>query len=215
MTGESAKSFVKTLEEPHANITIILVTSKPEFLLPTILSRCQQLNFGPMNDELIAKALVERNGFSMENARIAAAFGQGSYMKALASADEDMQELRLFMVEMLRSLFKKKFRTKLLEKVDTLEKMKDKNKLETALTLLLLWLRDAYKMQVTGDNTDIINSDQEKTIVNFVNYVQKRDLSNALTLTEEAIAKIRRNVSVHLILLSLFGSLREILLDKR
>ena len=48
MNSESANSFLKTLEEPHDNITIILTTSRPDTILPTILSRCQQVRCQPL-----------------------------------------------------------------------------------------------------------------------------------------------------------------------
>lgn len=40
MNEEAANAFLKTLEEPPNHSLIILVTSKPELLLQTILSRC-------------------------------------------------------------------------------------------------------------------------------------------------------------------------------
>ncbi len=41
--------LLKTLEEPPAGTYIILVTSKPDQLLPTIRSRCQHLPFGSLD----------------------------------------------------------------------------------------------------------------------------------------------------------------------
>ena len=46
MTEEASNAFLKTLEEPPDQTIIILLSSKPERLLPTILSRCLRINFG-------------------------------------------------------------------------------------------------------------------------------------------------------------------------
>lgn len=46
MTTEAQNAFLKTLEEPPGGALIILQTSEPEVLLPTILSRCQLVNLG-------------------------------------------------------------------------------------------------------------------------------------------------------------------------
>ncbi|MFT4939284.1 MAG: DNA polymerase-3 subunit delta' [Paraglaciecola sp.] len=43
MTESSANALLKTLEEPTANTFLLLISSKPERLLPTILSRCEKL----------------------------------------------------------------------------------------------------------------------------------------------------------------------------
>ncbi len=40
MTPEAQNAFLKTLEEPSGNTLIILETSQPDALLPTVLSRC-------------------------------------------------------------------------------------------------------------------------------------------------------------------------------
>ncbi|HKB89857.1 MAG TPA: DNA polymerase III subunit gamma/tau, partial [Opitutaceae bacterium] len=41
----TANKFLKTLEEPPAGTTILLVTTRPNDLLPTIRSRCQRFQF--------------------------------------------------------------------------------------------------------------------------------------------------------------------------
>lgn len=45
MNRFSANSLLKTLEEPTPNTLLMLVTSRPDSLLPTIRSRCQKLVF--------------------------------------------------------------------------------------------------------------------------------------------------------------------------
>ena len=42
----SANAFLKTLEEPPPKSVLILLSTEPQRLLETILSRCQRLNFG-------------------------------------------------------------------------------------------------------------------------------------------------------------------------
>ena len=51
--GEAANAFLKILEEPPSNTTIILVTDYIELLLPTILSRCQKIAFSKLNNEYL------------------------------------------------------------------------------------------------------------------------------------------------------------------
>ncbi len=45
MNANSANAFLKTLEEPPARSVLILLTTDPQHLLETILSRCLRLNF--------------------------------------------------------------------------------------------------------------------------------------------------------------------------
>ena len=48
MNIEAANAFLKTLEEPRKNTTIIITSSHREKLLQTILSRCQQVYFSSL-----------------------------------------------------------------------------------------------------------------------------------------------------------------------
>ena len=53
MNTTAANIFLKTLEEPPANTTLILLTTRPHALLPTIRSRCQLFRF-PAPDAVTA-----------------------------------------------------------------------------------------------------------------------------------------------------------------
>lgn len=57
MTEEAQQCFLKTLEEPKTQTLFILITAYPNFLLPTILSRCQKINFSRLKNEEIMQFL--------------------------------------------------------------------------------------------------------------------------------------------------------------
>ena len=65
--GESANALLKILEEPPENTTLILVTDKRSALLPTIISRCQPVNFSQINFELI-RTILESEGIKNDRA---------------------------------------------------------------------------------------------------------------------------------------------------
>ncbi len=56
MTAEAGNALLKMLEEPPPRVVIILVTSEPSALLPTVLSRCQEVAF-----QLAGSAEIERH----------------------------------------------------------------------------------------------------------------------------------------------------------
>ena len=58
LTLKSANSLLKFIEEPAGEMTGIFITSQPERLLPTIVSRCQNVSFRPLSrDEFHTLAL--------------------------------------------------------------------------------------------------------------------------------------------------------------
>ena len=82
MNEEAANSLLKVLEEPPLFTHIILVTSNPFRILPTIRSRCQILSFSPITREEIERILLE-NGYPSERARVLAPFVDGNLERAL------------------------------------------------------------------------------------------------------------------------------------
>ncbi len=56
---EAANAFLKTLEEPPAKSILVLLTTEPQRILETILSRCLRLNFGDQGPRKLEPALLE------------------------------------------------------------------------------------------------------------------------------------------------------------
>jgi DNA polymerase III subunit delta' len=61
---QAANAFLKTLEEPPANSILILLTTEPQRILETILSRCLRLCFGGDRAEFDAGQINWLAGFS-------------------------------------------------------------------------------------------------------------------------------------------------------
>jgi DNA polymerase-3 subunit gamma/tau len=57
LTNEAFNALLKTLEEPPAHALFILCTTQPEKLPPTIVSRCQRIDFNLAKDEEIVRSL--------------------------------------------------------------------------------------------------------------------------------------------------------------
>ena len=54
---EAQNALLKTLEEPPSASMFVLVTSRPDVLLPTVRSRCQRLRFGRLEPGEVATVL--------------------------------------------------------------------------------------------------------------------------------------------------------------
>lgn len=214
MTSEASNAFLKQLEEPQAGITIIMVTSRFDIILPTILSRCQKIHCPAISEDELAIELVRRHNIKEVDARLITNFAQGSYNRALQFMDASFTELRQEIVEILRCTLKKRdFRVELLEKIDTLAKDNDKNSLEIILQLFIIWLRDAKSIVQTKNSNNVINVDQLETINRFASNFGSKDIIAAIESIEKAITRIRRNVQIKLVLLTLFIELRNIFLE--
>ena len=84
LNDQSANALLKTLEEPSPTAHLILITSRPAMLLPTIRSRCQQIRFSPLTASEIEHYLLENNLESGAAAKLRARCAAGSLGRALA-----------------------------------------------------------------------------------------------------------------------------------
>jgi DNA polymerase-3 subunit delta' len=85
-------ALLKTLEEPPGRALLVLLTSRPHLLLPTVRSRCLPLRFARMPVRELAAAL-EARGTAPEEALVRAALAAGAPGLALAG-NVDARRLR-------------------------------------------------------------------------------------------------------------------------
>lgn len=104
MTPEAQNAFLKTLEEPPNETLLVLVTSKPEALLPTILSRCARVVFDALPAAAVERFLADTQGVAKDEASILAVLSAGSPGKALALRGLDVAERRRFVEELLGAI---------------------------------------------------------------------------------------------------------------
>src|SRR5438445_7442534 len=64
---EAANALLKTIEEPPPDSLIVLVSARPEALLPTIRSRCQEIRLAPLAQDEV-EAAVRRQRPLLEQA---------------------------------------------------------------------------------------------------------------------------------------------------
>ncbi len=87
MNLEAQNAFLKTLEEPPDQVTLVLVTAREMRLLPTVRSRCHRLALCPVPTVVLAAALKER-GLPPEEAYALARLADGRPGLAIALATD-------------------------------------------------------------------------------------------------------------------------------
>lgn len=88
----SANALLKMLEEPPANTLFLLVTSQPQRLLATIISRCQAIDM-PLPSKAVALTWLNTQGIN--NAEMTLDLAGGAPLLALQMAEEGEANLSL------------------------------------------------------------------------------------------------------------------------
>ena len=76
-TTSAANALLKTLEEPPAYVVLVVLARDADTLLPTIVSRCQQVNLRPLPAPQVERALTEHWGAEPEQAKLLAHLSSG------------------------------------------------------------------------------------------------------------------------------------------
>ena len=98
----TADILLKTLEEPPDDVTIILVTSRPQDLLPTVRSRCHETRIPPLSNAELVEELVRR-GADESDGRAVAPLAQGDLWRASALLAGESNRLRTSASEILQA----------------------------------------------------------------------------------------------------------------
>ena len=161
MNQNAQNAFLKTLEEPPSDSVIILITSQPQSLLPTIRSRCQIMEFSPLPEETIVEEIRKRKGQSPEEAVLCARLSGGSLGKAL-SIDQNLLSQR---EELLTKLSKinPRHASEVLGFVESLSS-EDLDKLSFMFDVTSLWLRDMVLIKIGFGEDSLSNRDLASVI---------------------------------------------------
>jgi DNA polymerase-3 subunit delta' len=216
MTIEAANSLLKILEEPLGKLTLILISSQANLLLPTIISRCQKIRFDPLPWQEIERALINREQTNPDQAKIFARMSFGSYRQSLELLDEDFEQKQNLMIDILRKVLMPDLDILLM--VESLVNQQDKKTIKELVALMLVWFRDAMVMELLQNESDynekIINIDRHDTLKKFIIGLERIDYDQVIPKIEQALELIDRNVYLNLVLLQLLFELKKFLRRK-
>ncbi|MGB8510679.1 MAG: DNA polymerase III subunit delta' [Pyrinomonadaceae bacterium] len=155
----SSNALLKTLEEPPASSHLILITSRPANLLPTIRSRCQTIRFAPVAPAEVEKYLVESRQRSGEEARLAAHLSGGRPGYALNVNLDTYRAQRDAMLGVLEALTLTSDRARLLRAAEELSDAKQKEEYEPRLHVLEVLVRDLWLLTLDASGSRLVNYD--------------------------------------------------------
>ncbi len=94
MRWDVASVFLKILEEPPGNSTLILTATSPFALLPTIVSRCMQFHLAPLPQEEVESVLRAHSDRKPAEIKLAAQLSEGSPGVAMEMNVDDVVDRR-------------------------------------------------------------------------------------------------------------------------
>jgi DNA polymerase-3 subunit delta' len=211
MADPAANALLKTLEEPPATTHIILITSRPDALLPTIRSRVQTIKFAPIPTSEIEDFLIRDRAFSRDEARLAARASRGSLCRAVSMNPSQFLSSRDRMVDVVRGVVSSHDRAAVLRVSEEMSDAKNKERFEENLDILESLIHDVWTLGVTGDANRITNSDISDELKALTANTGEHQLSAWLasieTMRSNFTVNINRRVATDALFTEMAGSL--------
>lgn len=137
MHPNAANSLLKVIEEPQADSLIFLLTDEASLVLPTIKSRCQQVNF-PKNEPYLEELLAKEGLLPSQAKLLAKVSKDKTEALGLAKSQKVLQAIQA--LERFLNLLFNSQESLLLEVARLATLFKEKNEQELAFKLLSLLL---------------------------------------------------------------------------
>lgn len=219
MNTECANKLLKLIEEPSRETVFLLLTENKSAILPTIKSRCQEINIPPIETKEIAESLIKKGLANNENAYNTANMSGGSYCSALKllSSDSGVVNFESVFIEWVRLAFKvKTSKSAVAELVNWSEKVsklpKDVQK-QFFLFSLEVFRKSLLKNYKSGSYGDLFK-DKSFKFEKFVPYIHDNNIIELYEEINKAIYELNRNGNAKIIVTDLSLKLTRLIHQK-
>ncbi len=191
LTTAAQNALLKVLEEPPEYVVFIILTTAQNLLLDTVLSRCLKLQFLPLNQTLCHRYFEQLTTGDAPRRELAASFAQGNIGRGKQMlTDEEFYNLYENTVTNMQYLL-----NSLSAFADFNQFLTDnREKIENIIDFMLVFLRDALRLNLTG-KAKLICTDQQAAVKAFS---QKLAPGNLVRLMEAVIhyrERLQKNAS--------------------
>jgi DNA polymerase-3 subunit delta' len=216
----AANKILKLLEEPPPHVLFILVSSRPEALLPTIRSRCQAIKFSRVTAGEL-KLWLQENRPEIKEPELSfiVSFSRGNLRLAwelINSRDSTESETATIMLrnqalDYLRLVLTPSRFHEAITACEQNAKNLSRSELSLFLAALLLFFQDVNHRRIKPDFQELNNPDISDAIDRFAHNFPNPDFFQISTITEDAIRAIERNASPLLVMASFTADIRALL----
>jgi DNA polymerase-3 subunit delta' len=185
-------ALLKVLEEPPPDTHFILTTARPQALLPTLVSRCLRVSFGPLPRAIVAERLVAERGLDPRQAQLTAGMAEGSLGQAMLSAGEDVVQIRDQALALLAAA--EAGGKELHAAAQTLSGAKDRRLIRRLARALAVWHGDLLRVRVGAQG--IVNEDRRGELEQVAGRLGLDRIRTRITLAADFLEAIDQNANL-------------------
>ena len=203
MTPQAANTFLKTLEEPPGNTVMILLTVNSNLLLPTLVSRCQEVKFRNVSKKTIKSYL---KGYDTDSVDLAASYSKGILNKAvdIIEGKDDILKKRQEIIKVFDRIINSD--SEIIYELENYFEV-EKDNIDLIIEIMIMWIRDV--IFVNGNMDDlVINKDYMPLLRNHGKNM-KRD-SDIVEFLQNTSDNIKSNVNYKLAVDNMLLKIQEV-----
>jgi DNA polymerase III subunit delta' len=198
---DAANRLLKTLEEPPAKVTFILLTANLSLIPATVVSRCQKISLVRMKAEEIEQVLKGKWQVEGEKARLLARLSHGSLGWAIEAARdnrqmEERQEAIGKLLNIIKGGYSDRFAT---AGQMALQFSKKRETIYATLESWIDWWRDILLVK-TGCQRDIVNIDHVADFGEVAGNLTLFQIKESLEKVRAALQQLKINVNPRLVM---------------
>ncbi len=204
----AANSFLKTLEEPGQRTIFLLVSNAPSAVMPTILTRCQQMRIPMPPIDVVSQWLSESQ--HIENAHALAVFSGGAPLYALELAANGEYENKLTVLKLFNVTQFKDFPAISITEIWT------KYSAEFVIYILITGTLDMIRLTMDSEmhTVALYHPDQKKQLSQTAGLVSVKSLFGFLDQVYKAKQLLTSQVNMQLVYEGFFIQWQSILDSK-
>ena len=198
MNDEAANKILKILEEPWEKTIFLLVSERPDLLLPTIISRVQEVAVPKLEiGDLIPLAAEGDEQRRRNLARLAG--GDLIEMRALAGGEEDAVKAESF--ELFCSLMRLSYNDKHLELIDWAEEVAalSREQQRAMLRHAARLLRESYMLHAGLGRISYLWGGEAEFCNKFAPFIGNQNVEFILNEIETAMRQVSQNGNARII----------------
>lgn len=199
MNVQAQNALLKTLEEPPEYAVILLLATRVEAMLQTILSRCVVLNTRPVHEDMIKEYLMRRVQVPDYRAAICASFARGNVGRAAELAsNEQFDHMKSSVIGTMKNISDMEINKIAAE---TKKIVEEKFDVDDYLDLCFIWYRDVllYKAcGIYGDSGHIIFKEDMAEIADAAGRYSYDGIERIIHSIDRARSRLKANVNFEL-----------------
>ena len=211
MNEQAQNALLKNLEEPPEGIIFILITSDKEKMLPTIQSRCWEIDFEPLSVKSVQNILIKYFLIVSDLAEKISHFSEGTPLTCLDMINVDFDKILEKTVSFLRFAIAKRYNSAYSELISFINE-ESNGSIKILTRLIKSWLNDVVRNKYSI--SDYYLGNYIDTFEKFNARFSQTNIYNIFSMLDNLDVNQNKNLNLNIACLNLIFELASISIRK-